>query len=64
MILLVISDWSSVCGWNAELVQSLVPVSQNNSFHSVLVNTESQITDDGLWNTVELNDHVKESRGY
>jgi hypothetical protein len=50
MILLVISNWSSVYGWNVELVQSLVPVSRNNSFHSVLVNTESQslTMDDGL----------------
>jgi hypothetical protein len=42
MILLVILDWLSIWGWNAELVQSLVPVSLNNSFHSVLVNTGSR----------------------
>jgi hypothetical protein len=37
MILLVTSDWLSVCGQNAELVQSLVLVRWNNSVHMLLV---------------------------
>jgi hypothetical protein len=42
MILLVTSDWQSVCGRNAELVQSLVPVRRNNSVHMLLVKMGSQ----------------------
>jgi hypothetical protein len=42
MMRFVISDWVSNCGWNAELVRSVVPQRRNNSFHIVLVKTGSR----------------------